>query len=433
MAEDGITAERITPQGRTEQTPESAPKKEAQKSYDFKFYITDHAPDFADTGSPDKLKALYADVKKDGIESVRYDWRWKNIEPAQGTVSQEHIDRYSSAASVMKEVGLKEPTIVLSSIPDWAKKLYVEDKSKFFEAYGKYLGQVITGLQSIEGSKVSTVQVLNELNNPAYTPIEDPADIVKICEMTRQAFEDYNPDIKLMVSVLASIMPEWAKGAGLSENIRTFLPKLEQIKDAVDVIAIDYYPGAWQRPISDGNKFRHIISRLVLPNITAYREMFADMSLFKEVAEKVAGWGKDYELGETGFPVKGTYWGNEQRQRYFYDVFFRNFKHLMVDFQRREIKLPSRIGLYQVIDEAPRNLMGRIMNKTPYPEFNWGMRDDEGKRRAVLRGNLHTGELYDGESRLSRIIHYVNAPMKEAATIEKKEDLLEARFLPDLQ
>lgn len=166
---------------------------------------------------------------------------------------------------------------------------------------------------------------------------------------------------------------------------------------------------------------------MVLPGKTAYKEMFSDMSLFKEVAEKVAGWGKDYELGETGFPVKEAYWGNEQRQRYFYDAFFRNFKHLMVDFKQRGINLPDRIGLYQAINEPPRNLVGRIMRKTPYPEFNWGMRDDKGERRAILRGSPHTEKLYNGESRLSRIIHYMNAPMKEATVIEERQDLAEVR------
>jgi hypothetical protein len=436
MAEAGVPleqAQRISTPEKAQVKPiekpaEATPKKEAEKPYDFKFYVTDHAPDFPDTGNPDKLKALYADVKKDGIESVRYDWRWKNIEPTQGKTDKDQVDRYSTAVSTMKEVGLKEPTVVLSSIPDWAKKLYAEDKNKFFDAYRQYLGQVKTGLQSVEGSKIQTFQVLNELNNPAYTPIEDPQDLVKMCQMTREMFADYNPDLKLMVSVLATTMPEGAKGAGFSENIRTFLPKLEQIKDAVDIVGIDYYPGGWQRSISEGNKLKNIVSRLVLPGKTAYKEMFSDMSLFKEVAEKVASWGKDYELGETGFPVKGAYWGNESRQRYFYDAFFRSFKHLMVDFQQRGVKLPDRVGLYQAINEPPRNLMGRIMRKTPYPEFNWGMRDDEGNRRAILRGNLHTGELYDGgESRLSRIIHYMNAPMKEATVIEDKQDLTEVR------
>jgi hypothetical protein len=430
MAEGGVPTEiaaQIKPETEVkvksvEKPTEATSKKEAEKPFDFKFYVTDHAPDWQDVGSPDKLKVLYTDVKKDGIESVRYDWRWKNIEPTQGTTDQQQIERYKGAVSTMKEVGLQEPTVALSSIPEWAKQLYKTDKNKFFDAYGQYLGTVKTGLKSVEGSKIQTVQVLNELNNPVYTPIEDPADLIKICEMTRAAFTDYNPDIKLMVSVLATTMPEGSKSAGFSENIRTFLPKLEQIKDAVDVIAIDYYPGAWQRPISEGNKYANALKRLVLPGKSAYKEMFSDMSLFKEVAEKVSSWGKDYELGETGFPVKGAYWGDERRQRYFYDAFFRNFKHLMVDFQNRGIKMPDRIGLYQAINEGPRNFMGKIMSKTPYPEFNWGMRNDDGERRAILRGSLHKENTEGEESRLSRIIHYMNAPMKEAQVIEKKQD-----------
>ena len=385
---------------------ESAGKKETEKTFNFGFYVTDHSPDFADTGDPVRLRELYSDIERDGIESIRFDWRWKNIEPIQGQIDNEQAARYSSAVSTMKEVGLNEPTVVLSSIPDWAKKLYKEDKNKFFDAYGQYLQQVKTGLQSVEGSRVSTFQVLNELNNPLYTPIEDPQDLIRMCQMTRETFADYNPDLKIMVSVLATNIPK--------VSIRTFLPKLEQIKDAVDVIAIDYYPGGWYRPISEGNKLKDLAGKMILPGKKAYKKMFSDMSLFGEVAQRVAALGKDYELGETGFPVKGIYWGNESRQRYFYDAFFRNFKHLMVDFRQRGIKLPDRIGLYQAINEWPRDLKGKILRKTPYPEFNWGMRGDKGERRSILRGNPHTGELYDGQSRLAKIIHYMRAPIRKA-------------------
>jgi len=47
--------------------------------------------------------------------------------------------------------------------------------------------------------------------------------------------------------------------------------------------------------------------------------------------EEVAGWGVDYEIGETGLPSKLP-WAGEKSQRYFYDAFFRAFKHLLVDF-----------------------------------------------------------------------------------------------------
>lgn len=395
-------------------------KKEGNKPFNFEFYVTDHSPDFPYSGNPDRLRKLYADIKKDGIDSVRYDLRWRNIEPDQGMVKKEQIDRYATAVSIMKEVGLKEPTIVLSSIPNWAMRLYKKDKNKFFDAYRQYLGYVKKGLQSSEKSKISTFQVLNELNNPSCTPIQKTQDLIRICEITREEFTAYNPNLKLMVSVLASCPPKALSRVWFAENIRTFLPKLENIKEAVDIISIDYYPGGSHRLISEKNKYKNFINRFVIPGKAAYKEMFADMSLFEEVAETVAGWGKDYELGETGFPVKGVYWGNEIRQRYFYDTFFRNFKHLMVDFRERGIKLPERIGLYQAVNERPMNVMEKIKRKTLYPEHNWGMRNDNGEKRSILKGNTHNGKLYDEGSRLGRIINYVRAPMKNTPVIENE-------------
>ncbi len=204
-----------------------------------------------------------------------------------------------------------------------------------------------------------------------------------------------------------------------------FFPKLKTISDKFDKVAIDYYPGGWQRPISgEGGKIVNLVKRVILPGKAAYKEMFVEMDLFKETAEEVASWGKQYELGETGFPTKGAFWGDEQRQRYFYDSFFRHFKHLMVDFKARGVPLPDKLGFYQAQNEPPRNFIGKLMRKTPYPEFDWGMRDEKGKRRAILQGSLRAPEQVRAsqESRLSRIIHYMKSPMRESQVLEKQQD-----------
>ena len=53
---------------------------EKEPGFDLKFYVTDHSADHADTGNPKRLRELYADIKRDGVESVRYDWRWSEVE-----------------------------------------------------------------------------------------------------------------------------------------------------------------------------------------------------------------------------------------------------------------------------------------------------------------------------------------------------------------
>lgn len=63
--------------------------QEAERGFDTDFYVTDHSADTAETGSPEKLRELYADVKRDDVDSVRYDWNWRSVEPKEGEWSEE--------------------------------------------------------------------------------------------------------------------------------------------------------------------------------------------------------------------------------------------------------------------------------------------------------------------------------------------------------
>src|SRR6266481_3110000 len=223
---------------------ESQDQKEPP-SFNPEFYITDHSSDYADTGNPETLRALYKDIKRDGIDSIRYDWHWKNVEPKAGEYSEEHLARYSRTKELMAEAGLKEPTIILSNPPAWAVELYKTDKEKFYDEYKKYVGEVKKRLEETEGPKVSKVQILNELNTTLYTPVKDE-DLPRLCEITREVFQDYNPDIKLMGTVIASNTVKFA-----GTPIEEYLPKLKKIKDSFDIIAVDYYPGLWHLPVGN--------------------------------------------------------------------------------------------------------------------------------------------------------------------------------------
>jgi len=366
------------------------------------FFVTDHSPDNEDTGNKEALKRLYADIAKDGIQSVRFDWRWSNVQPTNEEIDQTASRRYAGAVSLMKEAGLDAPTINLSSIPEWATKLYSTDKEAFFNAYGNYLESVRFNLSNIPDIRVSRFQILNELNVGTYTPIKDADDIARMCDMTRKTFSGHNQNPKISVSILAAELPGVSVLPFINEQ-------LKKIKDHVDIITVDYYPGSWLRPTKEGESgLKSFFKRVALPGTEAYKEMFTYMTLFKTVAETFSSWNKEYEIGETGFPTKDIYWGNERRQRYFYDAFSRSLKHLMADFRRRGISLPSRIGFYEAINEAPKDIRGKILRTTPYPEFDWGMRTEKGERKLILQGNLKNPS--EGGSRLSEIIHYLNQP-----------------------
>lgn len=105
---------------------------------------------------------------------------------------------------------------------------------------------------------------------------------------------------------------------------------------------------------------------------------------------------------------------NQLRQRYFYNVFFREFKQLLVNFQERSIPLPTRVGLYQAIDEPPKNILGKILRRvTPFPEHDMGMRKADGFRKEILEGKRHAHGGDRGSSQFSKIIGYMNTSVRK--------------------
>jgi len=169
-------------------------------------------------------------------------------------------------------------------------------------------------------------------------------------------------------------------------------------------LALDYYPGMHQLPFLEALKNE--------------REMFKQLDLLKEVMAEIAGRGKEYEIGEVG--IQTNFLGmstkhNEDRQRYFYDVFFREFKKILLDFQQKGINLPNSVGLYEAVDEEPKNLTGKILRKiTPFPEHDMGMRKSDLARKEIGKGKRHISEeeRKNTSSQISRIIKYLNTPVQ---------------------
>jgi hypothetical protein len=422
--------------------------KEKERGFDLDFYITDHSADKRFDKSPDELRELYADIAKDGIGSVRYDWDWRYVEPKADQYDQSQIEHYAEAKKMMHEAGLKEPTIILSNPPEWAKELYKQDPEKFFEGYADYVAEVAKGLEAAGGEKVTTVQILNELNNSFYTPIK-VEDLPRLCQITRDAFKDYNPDIKLMASLLAANSPDMVKWGtlgrvSLGTPIEKYLPKLKKIKDSFDVIAVDYYPGMWHFAPGDFDSFKagDIYQRMVAlekaekakrceageevkegkedePGYgeNLYKAMVKNVDLLKAVFQEIATWDKEYELGEVGMRTNESRIApiDEKGQRYFYDVFFRAFKKMMLELQEEDLPLPSRVGFYESVDEPPKDRKGKIMRKAiPFPEHDMGMRTADGERKMILRGSPNASKEQGAQqpSQLRKIISYLRAPVE---------------------
>lgn len=351
----------------------------------------------------------YADIARDGVQSVRYDWRWNLIEGQQGEISGEHLVRYGAAKAEMEAAGLEAPTVVLSSVPDWAKELYASkkegDKEKFFGAWQSYIEQVKDVLQKSGGKKISTFQILNELNNPVFTPVKTE-DLPRMCEIARNALHDYNPDAKLLGTLLASNTTRFVLGT----PIMKYLPKFEEVKDGFDAIAVDYYPGMWHVSPRISNLLHsgNLKETVTHPVRSAYKDMVKNTELLEDVLTRIAKWGKPYEIGEAGAWSRGTLGNSEKSQRYFYDAFSRAFKQLMLKFRKEGIPLPSRIGFYEAMDEGVEKT-----GPAAWAEKDWGMRDSQGRRKMILQGSPHLpGEARAKQpSQLKKIISYLRAPV----------------------
>ncbi|MCL4416966.1 MAG: hypothetical protein M1365_09765, partial [Actinobacteria bacterium] len=166
--------------------PSLIESKKIDNGFKGEFYVTDHRPDYPEA-TEDDLRAHYKDIKRDGVDSVRFDFRWSLIEAQRGRTNEAQLKKYADVAKIMHEVGLKEPTIILSSLPSWAKELYRTNKEEFFTKFGEFATNIRNAI-CLVGGKPETVQVLNELNNPAYTPITDLQGIGRLCDIAKKVF-----------------------------------------------------------------------------------------------------------------------------------------------------------------------------------------------------------------------------------------------------
>jgi len=352
-------------------------------------YTTDHSPDFLIRGDEgyDVLIEFYQWIRRLGIDSVRYDWRWKLFEPSPSEFNRWQLSDYLKPIEVAGSCGLGLPTIVLSSVPGWAEDLYrkEKDRERFFCRFERFITEV--GLSLRSHKKVVRFQVLNELNTNAFHKM-DMADIPRMCSYIRQILHPYNPEIKLMATIVAGdvisflarpLVAKLAKPFIKTIGAIEFLDKYEKIlRGSFDIIGVDYYPGMFHRPLS---------------------KKFDDLDLLKEVFEKLASWGIQYELAETGFPT-ARIWSSEEMQKLFYATFFKALKKLLIELRDKGVQLPSRIGIYQAQDEDPLNgatILGKIIRAIHF-EHNMGWRKSDRALKLVARPDE------SGESTISRLI-----------------------------
>jgi hypothetical protein len=408
---------------------ESAPeKRESESGPNLEFFITDHSLRHPDMVSNDQLRAIYREMKQQGISFIRFDWDWDESYPERGKLNQQVVDRYIAAMKMMREEGLKAPSLVLSTPPEWAVKLYQKDKESYFAAYREYL-QTIADAMAAAGLTANYAQLANEINNPLMYQFFEMKDFSRIVRTAKEVFFKSQPEMKFTVSVIVSNFIDQLAKITRKPTAMQFLDQYKQELSLVDFISLDYYPGMWHYPVRlEKEKSAFPIPRSVNPIREAgniINRTFKDISALQPVCEKIADWGMPYDLSESGFPTNYPY-SQGRRQRMFYDMYLRSVRQMLEDFHRRGVALPQHVGFYETQDEPNRGfgiMLDKVLNApgvrqllrlTPFPEGHFGLRNAKGEKKEILKGRLKQSRAGTPDlaelSQLHRLINYVNRP-----------------------
>jgi len=169
----------------------------------------------------------------------------------------------------------------------------------------------------------------------------------------------------------------------MGTEIMDYLHQFKSIKNNFDVVAVDIYPGLFHWPLKEAGLGLWRVPFLIFMK-SQRRKLFGQLGLLKEAFEELASWdGIEYELGETGFPSNRP-WNSEKQQARFFEIFLGALKKMLIEFQREGIRLPTKVGLYQAIDETPRSIRQKLTRLLPVTEFSMGMRRRDGVPKKVL-------------------------------------------------
>jgi len=404
-----ISAEKVSPE---KSQPESKiwEKKEKEKTHEIKFSSTTHELDFDNPEDWDKEKFRQSLrlQKTAGIDRINYDFSWTRINPEQGQFKKGQLDIYTQAKQVMEEEGMETPDIIFTVAPDYVRKLYEGgNKKEFFKAYEDYITQVREALIVAGGKKIETVQIFNELNNKIYTFVE-PDDLAEMCQITRDVFKEYNPDIKLKATLHAGSLntltdktgkalkkvgfDSLGEKVGIGIDVKDYLEQnRDMLKENFDSLAINYYPGMWHWPLKEAG----LKKRDFLLNFNKTKRIFAQTDLLERVFRELDDMDMKYEIGEYGLPTNKPSWSKkdnkyyEDKQRYAFDVFTHALRVVLKKLHDEGKDLPSYLGLYESQNRRPRN-EGEIKTKKRtmnlFPEHDFGLMDEEGKPKELLRG-----------------------------------------------
>lgn len=186
-----------------------------------------------------------------GARYVRTDAWWYAVQPTAGGFDEAALEFYDWYVDEAQRHGLGV-IVILSNAPEWAKQL---DRPALAAAFGAYAEKVASRV----GDRVTYYQLWNEPNHVNDFPDGD-TDVALFhagragIERARTAIGATVP-LRTVVNVLVD-GHDTPFGPGWESDVRYFFER--GAGPAIDVIAIDHYPGTW----SIGDWGGNILGRL---------------------------------------------------------------------------------------------------------------------------------------------------------------------------
>ena len=246
----------------------------------------------------------FALAKDIGARGVRSDIFWDDIRPSRNSTWD--ADKVEFYTQYFREAGeiLGGSIVILSGPPGWAKQLFQNNRTAFFEEWGAYLHKAI---EIVGESPVIAWQLWNEMNHvPSAWINTDDAAVCKIFNMAGQALKNAKNSTTLHAPRFVNVMADDPNlpVAGLQawkDALDQWLDPTHCAGSVIDGIGLDHYPGTWTLNPS-------------LTNWTPLRELLERV----RVDTGLPNWrGKVPAIMETGFSTWNKVIAPESKQARF--------------------------------------------------------------------------------------------------------------------
>lgn len=332
-------------------------------------FITHHTPEM-DSVSVEQFSTISKELKKMGFSEHRFDVRWKAFAPNKEKRDETQIKHAANLAKAAYNEGLS-PIVILSTPPSWAHR--GKSSEQIQDNFAEYAKSIKTNFDAA-GVPVKAVQILNELNNPVYTPKKLIKEIPKFTSSLKQIFGNDTD-----VSATMVIAKPWA-------NIEPFMEKHKDALSHLSTIGLDFYPGTYQlnkrmlKPSSGVTVSRQALEAIAsggIKNIrsdflTLLEDQLTDVHQFSNALKKTKELfpNTNVDLGEFGFPSL------EPLQR-------KNPKHETL--QKIAVEKITK-AMLPVLDEHGVRKIGfyELFDDKELGVLNWGILNDKGDPKKIL-------------------------------------------------